>query len=144
MGSGRRSLAGGNLPDDEARRGTKLIKDKLKKVALIAVGLTIGLAVAPATVEAAVNYFDVTKTVSGSGSVSCPSGWKVTGGGVASLPANSFGSSTSDEYQLTGSYPTSNGWSASATRVHGTYTSYSGWKFYTYSYTTKVSAICVN
>jgi hypothetical protein len=68
----------------------------------------------------------------------------VTGGGAMSLPANNFGSSFSDEYQLTGSYPSSTTvWKATATRVHGYYSSTSGWHFSTFSYSPSVQAICV-
>ena len=120
----------------------------VRKVLAISAASTVGLVgiglAAPATVSAAVRYFRVTRLVTGSGTASCPSGWKVTGGGAAALPSNSFGSYSSDEYQLTGSYPSSTtSWRATATRVHGTYSSYSGWKFYTYSYNPSVRAICV-
>jgi hypothetical protein len=108
------------------------------------VGLVgIGLA-APATVSAAVRYFSVTRVVTGSGTAYCPSGWKVTGGGALPLPSNYFNSSWSDEYQLTGSYPYSlTSWRATATRVHGYYSSSTGWHFSTYSYSPSVRAICV-
>jgi hypothetical protein len=61
------------------------------------------------------------------------------------LPANYFGSYSSDEYQLTGSYPSGlNSWRVSATRVHGTYSSSSGWGFSTNSYSPRVQAVCVS
>jgi hypothetical protein len=109
------------------------------------VGVAAGLALAPTTVQAAINYFDTTKVVtSTSGSVSCPSGWRLTGGGAGPLPSDRYSSLSSDEYQLTDSYPSSNGWRASATRVHGTYYSSSGWKFSTYTYRAKVYAVCAS
>jgi len=116
----------------------------LAAVAASTVGLVgVGLA-APATVSAAVRYFSVTRIVSGTGTAYCPYGWKVTGGGALPLPADYFGSYYSDQYQLTGSYPSSlTSWVAKATKTHGTYSSTSGWRFYTYSYSPSVRAICV-
>lgn len=116
----------------------------LAAVAASTVGLVgIGLA-APATVSAAVRYFSVTRIVSGYGTATCPYGWKVTGGGALPLPSDTFYSSSSDEYQLTASYPASlTSWVAKATRTHGSYSSSSGWKFYTYTYSPSVRAICV-
>ena len=121
---------------------------RARKVLAVVVVSTLGLVgigvAAPATVSAAVRYFSVTRIVSGYGSASCPSGYKVTGGGSVTLPRDSFSSYSSDEYQLTGSYPSSlTSWSVSATRTHGSYSSYSGWKFSTYSYSPRVQAICV-
>lgn len=73
----------------------------------------------------------------------CPYGWKLTGGGVAPLPSNYYGSYSTEEYALTGSYPSSTStWRATATRVHGSYSSSSGWRFYTYSYSPRAYAIC--
>ena len=116
----------------------------LAVVAVSTLGLVgIGIA-APATVSAAVGYFSATTIVYGTGLVSCPSGYKVTGGGPVSLPRDYFSSYSSDEYQLTGSYPSSlTSWGASATKTHGTYSSYSGWKFYTSTYSPSVKAVCV-
>lgn len=117
----------------------------LSKASLVVGGLVAGLAISPSAVQAAVNYFDTTRIVYGTGSASCPSGWKLTGGGAGQLPSDTFYSSTSDEYSLTGSWPyMSNSWRATATRVHGSYSSYSGWKFYTYSYSPRVYAICAS
>ena len=116
----------------------------LAAVAASTVGLVgVGLA-APATVSAAVRYFSVTRIVSGYGTATCPYGWKVTGGGALPLPSDTFYSSSSTQYQLTASYPSSlTSWAAKATRTQGTYSSTSGWKFYTYSYSPSVRAICV-
>lgn len=113
---------------------------------LTAAGILVGSFFAPSVATAAVNYFDTTKTVSGSGygTVSCPSGWKMTGGGSGTLPENRYSSTSSDEYYFTGSYPTSNGWKATATKVHGTYSSSSGWRFSSSSYSVTVYAICVS
>lgn len=122
-----------------------LTKGRAKVIAVATAGVGIGMLAAPGAAQAAINYFDTTRMVQGSGNVSCPSGWKVTGGGSSPLPSNYFGSSSSDEYQLTGSYPTSTtGWKATATRVHGSYSSSSGWRFSTYSYSPTVYAICAS
>ena len=118
---------------------------KFKLFVALVVGLGAGLLMAPTSVQAAVNYFDTTKTVYGTGSASCGAGWRVTGGGVETLPGDRYGTSTSDEYSLTGSYPSSStAWRGTATRVHGTYTSSSGWRFGTYSYSPRVYAVCTS
>ena len=91
------------------------------------------------THSASPNSFSTTRTFSGS---SCPYGWKLTGGGAGELPRTSYYSSSSTEYTLTGSYPTSYGWRATATVTRGTYSDYSGWRFFTSSYTPQVYVVC--
>jgi len=119
------------------------LKILLKSAALILAGFLAGTLLAPQSVQAAINYFDTTKTVSGTGSVSCGYGWKVTGGGAYPLPSDYYGTSSSDEYKLTGSYPLSSGsWTATAKRTHGTYSSYNGWSFSNWPYSPRVYAIC--
>ena len=119
------------------------MRNRVTSLLLVLVGLAAGLVLAPSAVQAAINYFDATKTVSGNGVASCGSGWKLTGGGVYTVPANYYGSSYSDEYSLTGSYPTTSGWKATATRVHGTYYSGSGqWSYSKYTYTPTAYAVC--
>jgi len=109
----------------------------------VAAAFLLGVAVGPGSVQAAVNYFNETRTVSGYGSANCPYGWKVTGGGVASLPSDYFTSSSSTEYKLTGSQPNYNGWKATAKVTRGSYSSYSDeWRFYTSSHTPNVYAVC--
>jgi hypothetical protein len=121
------------------------MKKLVQNTSLVAAGLVVGVAVAPPAVQAAINYFDVTKVVSGSGSVSCPSGWKLTGGGVAQLPSDRFSSTYSDEYKLTGSWPySSRTWKATATKVHGTNYGSTGWRFTTSGYYPRVYAVCAN
>jgi hypothetical protein len=115
----------------------------LKAGTLVALGMILGVLIAPQAVQAAVNYFDTTKIVTGYyGTASCPSGWKVTGGGVYPLPNDYYSSWSSDEYKLTGSYPYSQSWKATARQTHGTYSSISGWKFSTSNYTPRVYAVC--
>jgi hypothetical protein len=116
------------------------------KMVGIALALTVVamLAWSPAA-QAVVNYFDVTKTVySSTGRVSCPSGWKVTGGGVATVPRPTYGSTYAYEYDLTGSYPYGNGWLATATKTTSRYSSSNGWTYSTTSYSPKVYAICTS
>ena len=85
-------------------------------VATILLGI-VGVAGAP-TAQAAVNYFDQTKTVTGYGSVSCGSGWKVTGGGVKPPSSNAGGTYTGGTtYEVTSSYPSSNTWRGTATKI---------------------------
>jgi hypothetical protein len=110
--------------------------------AVIAVAIAGGVVVAPTAAQAAINYFDTTSIKTSSGSVSCPSGTKITGGGFK-LPNNSYYSQSSTEYQITGSYPSGNSWQATATRVTGSYSSTKGWTFNTRDYSPSVYAICV-
>ena len=116
----------------------------LAAIAASTAGLVgIGLA-APATVSAAVRYFSVTKIVYGTGSATCPSGWRATGGGAVTLPNDTFGAVVSSQYKLTGSYPSSlTTWRATAARTNGTNYGGTGWSFWTSSYSPKVRAICV-
>ena len=96
-------------------------------------------------VQAAINYFDVTKTVTGYGTAYCGSGWKVTGGGAYQLPSDYYSSYSSTEYSLTGSWPTSSSsCKATGTKVQGSYSSSSGWRFTKYSYSPKVYAVCTS
>lgn len=116
---------------------------RLRNSGLVVAGIIAGLVVAPTTVQAAVNYFDETKLVSGTGTVNCPSGWRLTGGGLKTLPSNSYGSSTSREYVVTGSYPYSaTSWRATGKQIYGTYSSTNGWRFSTLNYNPSVVAIC--
>jgi hypothetical protein len=111
------------------------------KVVICVCAIALGLAViVPATQGAGPHYFSTTKITSGY----CSSPWKLTGGGAASLPSNYFGSSSSTEYALTGSYPTGSGWRATATVTRGSYSSSSGWRFSTSSYSPRVYAICAS
>ncbi len=116
------------------------------KILLFLVALAVGLAVflPVGTRAAGPTYFSTTKTVSGYGSASCSYPWKLTGGGVRSLPSDSFSSYSSTEYKLTGSYPSgSSSWRATATQTRGSYSSSSGWRFSTSSYTPAVYAVCI-
>ncbi len=117
----------------------------LTRLGLVGVGLGIGLMLAPATVDAAVNYFDTTQTVTTTPNrtlAACPAGTRVTGGGAGPLPSSSYDSRSSSEYQLTGSFPAGNGWQATATVVRGSYSSSSGWSYRSSYYNPKVFAIC--
>ena len=90
---------------------------KFKSIIIAAVALSVGLIISPAAVNAAVTYFSVQTKVSGTNSVNCPTGYKVTGGGVSELPSNSNTGGTKTEYLLRGSWPTTNGWAASARKL---------------------------
>lgn len=57
---------------------------------MAAVGLLVGLVLAPTTVRAATNYFDTTKLVSGVNHATCPTGWRLTSGGVSKVPDDSW------------------------------------------------------
>jgi hypothetical protein len=107
---------------------------------LCALTATATALVSPASTHSAnPSFFSTTRTFSSS---SCPYGWKLTGGGVAELPPNSYYSFASTEYALTGSYPTGFGWRATATVTRGTYTNSSGWRYSTSSYSPRVYVVC--
>jgi hypothetical protein len=115
----------------------------LKFIIGLGAAFVLGAALAPGSVQAAVNYFNETKVVSGSGSANCGYGWKMTGGGVASLPSDYFTSTSSTEYKLTGSQPSFNGWKATAKVTRGTYSSYNDeWRYTTSSQYPTVYAVC--
>lgn len=119
------------------------MRARFKPALLILLGVLVGLGISPTAVQAATNYFDVTKTVIATGTAYCGSGWKVTGGGVGPLPVNYYGSAYSDEYTITGSFPSNgNAWRATATKVRGVYSSSSGWRFSRSSYSPRVYAVC--
>ena len=96
---------------------------------------------APSAVSAAIAG---TYVASGTGTASCPYGYRVTGGGPSNISSNYYGSSSSDEYSVSLSYPsTATAWTVRGTRVHGSYSSSSGWHYYSSSYSPSVKAICV-
>jgi hypothetical protein len=126
-----------------AFNGRYCMRGALKAGMLVVLGMLLGMLLAPQAVHAAVNYFDTTKVVSGySGTASCPYGWKLTGGGVYPLPNDYYGSYSTDEYKLTGSYPYGQAWKGIGRKTHGTYSSTSGWRFSTSNYYPRVYAIC--
>lgn len=59
----------------------------MKKTLIAVVALVAAALLVPSSAQAAVHYFSTTKTVTGIGKASCPSGYRVTGGG-AELPAD--------------------------------------------------------
>ena len=103
-------------------------------------GLLIGVVASPA-ISYAATYFSTTTVATGSGSASCPYGSRVTGGG-ADMPRDSASSYSTTDYKLVTSHPTTNGWSASGSKTTGSFSSSSGWRFSTYSYTPRVYAVC--
>lgn len=111
------------------------------QTALAAVGgLVVGLVASPA-ISYAATYFSTTTIATGSGTVSCPYGSRVTGGG-ADMPRDTAYSYSTTDYKLVTSHPTSNGWSATGSRITGSFSSTSGWRFSTYSHTPRVYAVC--
>jgi len=121
------------------------MRRRILPISTLLVGVAAGLALAPTAVQAAVNYFDTTRIVTGTGTVYCPSGSKVTGGGTYPLPNDYHGSTSSSEYSVTGSYPSSTtAWKATGKKVQGTYSSTNGWHYYTFLHSPKVYAICAS
>ena len=118
---------------------------RFRVVALVALLCVLTAAITALVVPASspsapTAFFSTTRTFPFS---SCPYGWKLTGGGAAELPRSTYFSSSSTEYALTGSYPSGlNGWRATATVTRGTYSDYSGWRFFTSSYSPRVYVVC--
>jgi len=115
--------------------------NKSKFVLMIVLAFILGASTSPVISWAGTTFFSTTQTVSGRGSTTCPYGFKLSGGGVDSLPSDSFGSYSSQEYKLTGSFPSSNGWRATAEITRGSYTSNFGWKFSSSGYSPTVYAV---
>jgi hypothetical protein len=88
-------------------------------------------------------YVYTSTTRSGYGTVYCPAGYRVSGGGY-DMPSNSYGSTYSTEYTIKSSKPVSGqGWQARATKVSGSYSSYSGWRYYTSTQSINTYAVCM-
>lgn len=116
----------------------------MKKTLIAVVALVAAALLVPSSAQAAVHYFSTTKTVTGIGKASCPSGYRVTGGG-AELPADASYSNSSSSYKITYSRPVSDvAWEARGAVLRGTYSSYSGWRYRSETYAAKVYAICVH
>ncbi|MBM2620834.1 hypothetical protein JIG36_35575 [Actinoplanes sp. LDG1-06] len=117
-----------------------------KKAASAGVLVGAGAAIAlllPSVAPAATTYFSKTTKATGSGSVSCPVGSKVTGGGVNKLPSNSYGSSSSTEYILVASYPNGEGWKGEGRVVRGSRSSSGDWRYTSGIFMPPVFAICI-
>ncbi|GAA3396625.1 hypothetical protein [Cryptosporangium minutisporangium] len=103
---------------------------------------TIGALISPTAVEAATKYFSTTKTVTARGSVNCPAGYKVTGGGY-SIPSDRYTDTLVDQYVVTASYPSASGWRVTATRTRTTLDEKEGIVSTTTPYSATVYAMCV-
>lgn len=115
----------------------------MRKILIGLLGAALFIAAVPAVGEAASKAFSTTKTVTGpDGKATCPSKWKLTGGGAGPLPANSFKASSSDQYVLKSSYPTGSSWKVDARKIHGALKS-GQWVYTESSYSTKAYAICI-
>lgn len=117
------------------------IRTRIRTSLVAAAAALTGAAVV--AVPTAVSAAPGTRTVSGSGSASCPSGYVVAGGGFT-LPSDSYSSYSSTAYAIRSSGPTSaTRWAATASVVRGSYSSSSGWRYTTSSYAPQVKAVCV-
>lgn len=126
----------------------KAVRKRHLKLGVVAVAsLSLGMLISPAAVQAAVNYFDTTRIVNGTGTAYCPSGWRVTGGGFYPLPAGyDYFHSSSAEYVVTGSYPYSaTSWRVTGKGIYGTYNAATDSRTYrTASYSPKAYAVCAS
>lgn len=113
----------------------------LKRLGLVGVGLGIGLMLAPATVDAAVNYFDTTITVKGTSVANCPAGTRLTGGGARLTELGYLDYKDSVEFELTSSYPSGNSWRGTALKKTGRLTN-TGWSYGSHLANPEVHAIC--
>ena len=116
---------------------------KTRNALIIAGGLAIGLALAPVGYVSAVNYFSTTKVVTGTNSATCPSGYKVVGGGASGLHANASSGSSWDIYTLNGSYPSGSSWKATARKVRITKSGLSDVSMTTTSASVTTYAVCI-
>jgi len=118
------------------------MKTKLA-LASITIAAAAVLASQSTVAQSAIDYFDTTVTVTGLGTARCPSGAKVVGGGFKTIPSNYYGSSSSDEYAITGSYAASStSWTVTGNKVHGTYSSSNGWRFSNVYWAPTAVAVC--
>lgn len=114
----------------------------LAGITLVAAGV---LAAQSGVAQSAVNYFDVTRTVTGTGTANCPGGFKVTGGGFKTVPNPIYGSTSSTEYYVTGSYASSQtGWTTTGKKIDGRYSSSKGWTFTSWNWSPSTTAICTS
>jgi hypothetical protein len=99
-----------------------------------------GLLFAPVAAQAAIAG---TTTVTGSGSATCPSGYKVVGGGFK-VPKDVYAAPTFEEYKVTSSAPSSSvKWTVTVVKHSGVKQSDGDWRTTTTAYTPQVWATCV-
>ena len=106
----------------------------------------------PRVVHHAVNYFDTTTSVYGNGTATCPVGYRVTGGGFYTLPADRYEALVEEsytdytygyDYEVTGSYPNgTTGWKATASLTRHKADDSLGLYEQVSSYTPRVWATC--
>jgi hypothetical protein len=112
----------------------------MKQVVVGASIIGIAIVLAPVAVNAAITG-TVVKT--GTGSVTCSSGYRVSGGGF-SIPANSYSNNFSTEYVILSSKASSTtSWSATGLVIRGSYSTSSGWRYSKSNYSPAVSAVCI-
>jgi len=88
-------------------------------------------------------YVYTSTTRSGYGSASCPSGYRVSGGGF-DMPSNYYSNYSSTEYSIKYSKPTyGQGWQAYANVVRGSYSSSRGWSYSSSTQSINTYAVCM-
>ena len=91
---------------------------KTRNALIIAGGLAVGLALMPVGYVSAVNYFSTTRVVTGTNTATCPTGYKVVGGGAKGLPADSQSGEHTYIYALKASAPSgTTGWTAAGRKI---------------------------
>ena len=90
---------------------------KTRNALIIAAGIAVGLALMPVGYVYAANSFSTTKIVTGTNSATCPTGYKVVGGGAKGLPNDVQNSSGAFVYTLKASYPSGSSWYATGAKV---------------------------
>jgi hypothetical protein len=91
---------------------------KTRNALIIAAGIAVGLALMPVGYVYAANSFSTTKIVTGTNSATCPTGYRVVGGGASGMPSNTSSSSGWNLYTLNGSYASGSKWIVNARKVH--------------------------
>ena len=90
---------------------------KTRNALIISAGIAVGLALMPVGYVYAANSFSTTKIVTGTNSATCPTGYRVVGGGANGLPADAAGNPATI-YALRSSVPSgTNKWVASGRKI---------------------------
>lgn len=108
------------------------------------VSATVALTLGGGAALAALHYYGNQTIVQGSGSVSCPVDYVLTGGGFGKLPANTDYTTSNTTYRIVASYPIAQTqtWKAEGIKTSGRIV-FGAWKYTESSFSPSVYAVCV-
>lgn len=108
------------------------------------VSATVALTLGGGAALAALHYYGNQTVVQGSGSVSCPVDYVLTGGGFGKLPSNTDNMNSSTTYRVVASYPIArtHTWKAEGIKTSGRIV-FGSWKYTESSFSPSVYAVCV-